>query len=118
MVQQSVFVGSAGESAGTVALPAGSKTAQHWMSPRRMTAHMQAQSRQNSDVNVTELLSDEQASAEVGSHQGGQQGGVHNRSTAKRQGSMWTRRQSSLWERTGRRLQRADTSSISGGHPD
>ncbi|BDA43457.1 hypothetical protein COCOBI_04-4690 [Coccomyxa sp. Obi] len=111
-------VHSSGESGGTVVLPAGSKTAQHWRSPTRMTAHMQAQSMQNSDVDITELPSDEGASAEVGSHQGRQQSGAYSRSTAKRQGSMCTRRQSSLWERTGRRLQRADTSSIGGADPD
>ena len=97
--------------------PAGS-TMQHCMSPTHTLAHMQAQSRQDSDVNITELLSGEGGSAEVGSHHRKQQRGPHSCSTAKKQGSTCNRRQSSLWERTGRRLQRADTSSIGEAHPD
>lgn len=93
-----VFAGESGGSA-VHAADIGSKT-------------KQAQSSQNSDVNVRE-----EASAEVGSYLQlqQQQKGTRSQSTGKRQDSIVTRRQSGLWERTGSRLQRADTTSLSKG---
>ena len=94
-----VFAGESGGSA-VHAADIGSKT-------------KQAQSSQKSDVNVRE-----EASAAVGSYlqlQQQQQKGTRSQSTGQRQDSIVTRRQSGLWERTGSRLQRADTTSLSKG---
>ncbi len=78
----------------------------------------QAQSRQTTDIDVVAC---EKTSAEVGSYQQQllqQKKGTRSHSTGKRQDSVITRRQSTLWERAGNRLQRADTSSFSKAEED